>query len=71
MILKNLLRNYLNQFNFDFESCYIFNKQSCTEIYMQALILTGVVAGFVHVVSGVDHLIAMVPAAINLSLIHI
>ena len=32
---------------------------------MQALILTGVVAGFVHVVSGVDHLIAMVPAAIN------
>tara|TARA_B100000886_G_scaffold171961_1_gene117687 strand:+ start:97 stop:768 length:672 start_codon:yes stop_codon:yes gene_type:complete len=32
---------------------------------MQALILTGVVAGFVHVVSGADHLIAMAPAAIN------
>ena len=32
---------------------------------MQAVILTGVVAGFVHVVSGADHLIAMVPAAIN------
>ncbi len=32
---------------------------------MQAVILTGVVAGFVHVVSGADHLIAMAPAAIN------
>ena len=32
---------------------------------MQALILTGIVAGFVHVVSGADHLIAMAPAAIN------
>ena len=32
---------------------------------MQTVILTGLVAGFVHVVSGADHLIAMVPAAIN------
>ncbi len=32
---------------------------------MQAVILTGIVAGFVHVVSGADHLIAMAPAAIN------
>ena len=32
---------------------------------MQAAILTGIVAGFVHVVSGADHLIAMTPAAIN------
>ena len=32
---------------------------------MQAVILTGTIAGFVHVVSGADHLIAMVPAAIN------
>ena len=32
---------------------------------MQAVILTGMVAGFVHVVSGADHLIAMAPAAIN------
>ena len=32
---------------------------------MQAVILTGIVAGFVHVVSGADHLIAMVPASIN------
>jgi len=32
---------------------------------MQAVILTGIVAGFVHVVSGADHLIAMVPSAIN------
>ena len=32
---------------------------------MQAVILTGIVAGFVHVVSGADHLISMVPAAIN------
>ncbi len=32
---------------------------------MQAVILTGIFAGFVHVVSGADHLIAMAPAAIN------
>ena len=32
---------------------------------MQGVILTGIVAGFVHVVSGADHLIAMVPSAIN------
>ncbi len=32
---------------------------------MQAVILTGLVAGFVHVVTGADHLIAMAPAAIN------
>jgi len=32
---------------------------------MQAVILTGMVAGFVHVVSGADHLIAMAPAVIN------
>ena len=32
---------------------------------MQAVIFTGIVAGFVHVVSGADHLIAMAPAAIN------
>ena len=32
---------------------------------MQAVILTGIVAGFVHVVSGADHLIAMAPSAIN------
>ena len=32
---------------------------------MQAVILTGIVAGFVHIVSGADHLIAMAPAAIN------
>ena len=32
---------------------------------MQGVILTGIVAGFVHVVSGADHLIAMAPAAIN------
>ena len=32
---------------------------------MQAVILTGTIAGFVHVVSGADHLIAMAPAAIN------
>ena len=32
---------------------------------MQAVILTGTIAGFVHVVSGADHLIAMVPAAID------
>ena len=32
---------------------------------MQAVILTGVLAGFVHVISGADHLIAMAPSAIN------
>ena len=32
---------------------------------MQAVILTGTIAGFAHVVSGADHLIAMGPAAIN------
>ena len=32
---------------------------------MQAVILTGTLAGFVHVISGADHLIAMAPAAIN------
>ena len=32
---------------------------------MQAVILTGIVAGFVHVISGADHLIAMTPSAIN------
>ena len=32
---------------------------------MQAVILTGIVAGFVHVVSGAAHLIAMARAAIN------
>ncbi len=32
---------------------------------MQAVILTGAIAGFVHVVSGADHLIAMTPASIN------
>ena len=32
---------------------------------MQAVILTGIIAGFVHIVSGADHLIAMAPAAIN------
>tara|TARA_B100001989_G_scaffold242229_1_gene208802 strand:+ start:109 stop:780 length:672 start_codon:yes stop_codon:yes gene_type:complete len=32
---------------------------------MQAVILTGTIAGFVHVISGADHLIAMAPAAIN------
>ena len=31
---------------------------------MQAVILTGVLAGFVHVISGADHLIAMAPSAI-------
>ena len=31
---------------------------------MQAVILTGIVAGFVHVVSGADHLIAMAPACL-------
>jgi len=32
---------------------------------MQAVMLTGVLAGFVHVISGADHLIAMAPSAIN------
>ena len=32
---------------------------------MPAVILTGIFAGCVHVVSGADHLIAMAPAAIN------
>ena len=32
---------------------------------MQAVIPTGVLAGFVHVISGADHLIAMAPSAIN------
>ena len=32
---------------------------------MEAVIFTGIVAGFVHVVGGADHLIAMAPAAIN------
>jgi hypothetical protein len=32
---------------------------------MQAVIFTGILAGFAHVVSGADHLIAMAPAAIN------
>ena len=32
---------------------------------MQAVILTGILAGFVHVVSGADHLIAMTPSAIS------
>ncbi len=32
---------------------------------MHAVILTGIVAGLVHVLSGPDHLIAMAPSAIN------
>ena len=32
---------------------------------MQTVIFTCIVAGFVHVVGGADHLIAMAPAAIN------
>ena len=32
---------------------------------MQAVILTGILAGFIHVISGADHLIAMAPSAIN------
>tara|TARA_B100001029_G_C14969055_1_gene399087 strand:+ start:286 stop:954 length:669 start_codon:yes stop_codon:yes gene_type:complete len=32
---------------------------------MQVVILTGILAGIVHVVSGADHLIAMTPSAIN------
>ena len=32
---------------------------------MQVVILTGILAGFVHVISGVDHLIAMAPSAIT------
>ena len=32
---------------------------------MQVVILTGILAGFVHVLSGADHLIAMAPSAIK------
>ena len=32
---------------------------------MQVVILTGILAGFIHVVSGADHLIAMVPSSIT------
>ena len=32
---------------------------------MQAVILTGILAGFIHVISGADHLIAMAPSAIS------
>ena len=32
---------------------------------MHAVILTGILAGLIHVVSGADHLIAMAPSAIN------
>ena len=32
---------------------------------MQAVVLTGVLAGFIHVIGGADHLIAMAPSAIN------
>ena len=32
---------------------------------MQVVILTGILAGFIHVVSGADHLIAMAPSAIT------
>tara|TARA_B100000902_G_C27155014_1_gene835698 strand:- start:379 stop:1050 length:672 start_codon:yes stop_codon:yes gene_type:complete len=32
---------------------------------MKVVILTGILAGFVHVLSGADHLIAMAPSAIN------
>ena len=32
---------------------------------MEVVILTGILAGFIHVVSGADHLIAMAPAAIS------
>ena len=32
---------------------------------MHAVILTGIVAGLIHVLSGADHLIAMAPSAIN------
>ena len=32
---------------------------------MQVVILTGILAGFIHVVSGADHLIAMAPTAIT------
>ena len=31
---------------------------------MEVVILTGILAGFIHVVSGADHLIAMAPSAI-------
>jgi len=32
---------------------------------MHAVILTGILAGLIHVLSGADHLIAMAPSAIN------
>ena len=32
---------------------------------MQVIILTGILAGFIHVVGGADHLIAMAPLAIT------
>ena len=32
---------------------------------MNAVILTGILAGLIHVLSGADHLIAMAPSAIN------
>ena len=32
---------------------------------MQVVILTGILAGFIHVVSGADHLIAMAPSSIT------
>ena len=32
---------------------------------MQVVILTGILAGIIHVVSGADHLIAMAPSAIS------
>ena len=34
---------------------------------MQVVILTGILAGFIHVVSGADHLIAMAPLAITIA----
>ena len=32
---------------------------------MHVVILTGLIAGFIHVVSGADHLIAMAPSSIT------
>ena len=32
---------------------------------MQVVIVTGILAGFIHVVSGADHLIAMAPSSIT------
>ena len=32
---------------------------------MHAVILTGILAGLIHVLSGADHLIVMAPSAIN------